>query len=44
MRSTENLDRVGLAVDEPGPVSVTEEIENLPAYKLQESKCIFILT
>ena len=31
MRSTENRDLVGLAVDELGPVSVTEEIENLPA-------------
>ena len=31
MRSTENRDRVGLAVAELSPVSVTEEIENLPA-------------
>ena len=31
MRSTEKRDRVGLAVDELGPVSVTDEIENRPA-------------
>ena len=28
--STENLERVGLAVHEVGPVSVTEEIEKRP--------------
>lgn len=31
MRSTENRERVGLAVEELGPVSVTDEMENLPA-------------